>query len=99
MFSRRTQHESEPNALTRALRDRRARGLPVCDLTQSNPTLTGLPYAAAPVLAALSQPSALRYEPAAFGLESARRSVQTLHAESGLRVPIERILLTSSTSE
>lgn len=99
MFSRRTQHESEPNALTRALRQRRALGLPVCDLTQSNPTLTGLPYPAERVLSALSQVQSLRYEPAAFGLESARQAVRDLHAESGIALPSERVVLTSSTSE
>jgi len=53
-FSHRTQHETEPNALTVAARARRAAGLPICDLTQSNPTLTDLPYDRARLLAALS---------------------------------------------
>ena len=99
MFSRRTSHESEPNALTQALWARRAAGLPVCDLTQSNPTVTGLPYDAQRLLAALGDPRALRYEPASFGLESARQAVQGLQRAAGFEVPLERILLTSSTSE
>ncbi len=56
MFSARTQHESEPNALTLALRARRGRGLPVLDLTQSNPTVTALPYDAERLLGALADP-------------------------------------------
>ena len=99
MFSQRTRHQSEPNALTRALRARRAAGLPVCDLTQSNPTVTELPYDRARLLGALADPRALVYEPDAFGLPSARRAVQALQREAGFELPWERILLTSSTSE
>ena len=99
MFSARTQHESEPNALSHALSARRAAGLPVLDLTQSNPTVTGLPYDANRLLGALSDPRALRYEPESFGLTSARRAVQALQREAGFELGVERILLTSSTSE
>lgn len=98
-FSRRTQHESEPNALTLAVRARRAAGLPVCDLTQSNPTLTDLPYERARLLAALSDERSLVYEPASFGLISARREVQALSSAAGFEIPIEQVVLTSSTSE
>ena len=98
-FSRRTQHESEPNALSLALRARRTAGLPVCDLTQSNPTLTDLPYDRARLLAALSDARSLVYEPASFGLLSARAAVQDLQRAAGFEVPSERIVLTSSTSE
>lgn len=99
MFSGRTLHDSEPNALTRALRARRAAGLPVCDLTQSNPTVTGLPYDRERLLRALSDSSALIYEPETFGLLQARRAVQSLTSELGFDLPEEQILLTSSTSE
>ncbi|HYP97261.1 MAG TPA: pyridoxal phosphate-dependent aminotransferase [Polyangiaceae bacterium] len=98
-FSRRTQHESELNALTLALRARRAAGLPVCDLTQSNPTLTDLPYERARLLAALSDPRSMVYEPASFGLAAARGAVQALQRAAGFELPVEQIVLTSSTSE
>ena len=99
MFSRRTSHESEPNALSLALRARRAAGLAVYDLTQSNPTLTDLPYDGARLLAALGDPRGLVYEPAAFGLDSARAAVQDLQDEAGFALSREQIVLTSSTSE
>jgi alanine-synthesizing transaminase len=99
MFSRRTSHELEPNALSSALRARRAAGLAVCDLTQSNPTLTDLPYDSGRLLAALGNPRGLVYEPAAFGLDSARAAVQGLQREVGFELPCEQIVLTSSTSE
>ncbi|HET7544348.1 MAG TPA: pyridoxal phosphate-dependent aminotransferase, partial [Polyangiaceae bacterium] len=98
-FSRRTQHESEPNALTLSLRARRAAGLPICDLTQSNPTLTDLPYDRARLLGALSDARSLVYEPASFGLLTARRAVQGLQREAGFEISTEQIVLTSSTSE
>ena len=98
-FSERTAHDSEPNSLTRALSERRARGLPVCDLTESNPTRTGLPYEDARVLRALADPRGMHYEPQSLGLPSARAAVQSLQRAAGFEVPLERILLTSSTSE
>jgi len=98
-FSRRTEHESEPNALSLALSARRALGLPVCDLTQSNPTLTDLPYDRPRLLAALSDERSLVYEAASFGLVGARRAVQGLQRGVGFEIPIEQIVLTSSTSE
>jgi hypothetical protein len=99
MFSRRTLHESEPNALSLALRARRGSGLPVCDLTQSNPTLTNLPYDRARLLAALADPRGLSYEPTAFGLQSARVALQDLHRQAGFELSLEQLVLTSSTSE
>ncbi len=98
-FSRRTQHESEPNALSLALHARRAAGLSVCDLTQSNPTLTDLPYDRPRLLAALSDARSLVYEPASFGLLAARSAVQGLQRSAGFEIPSEQIVLTSSTSE
>ena len=99
MFSRRTQHESEPNALALALEARRSAGFVICDLTQSNPTLTDLPYDVERLLSALAQPQSMRYEPAAFGLPSARAAVQGLLREAGFEIPSQHIFLTSSTSE
>jgi len=98
-FSRRTDHESEPNALALSVRARRAAGLPICDLTQSNPTLTELPYDRARILTALSDAKSLVYEPASFGLGSARSAVAELARARGFEVPAEQIVLTSSTSE
>jgi len=99
IFSRRTRHDSELNALTLALRARRAAGLGVCDLTQSNPTLTDLPYQRARLLAALSDSRSLVYEPVSFGLLTARAAVQGLQRDAGFEIPSEQIVLTSSTSE
>ena len=39
------------------------------------------------------------YEPASFGLATARGAVQGLQRAAGFEIPIEQIVLTSSTSE
>jgi hypothetical protein len=51
------------------------------------------------VLAPLSDPASLTYEPHALGLPAARLAVSGEFARRGLDVPPERIVLTSSTSE
>lgn len=99
MFSRRSAHDSTPNALSLALSARRARGEEVLDLTLSNPTRAELPYASAEILAALAQRGGLEYAPEAFGLPSARAEVSRAFAERGVHVARERVVLTASTSE
>ena len=99
MFSRRSQHDFEPNRLAHALLAARARGLGPLDLTVSNPTTAGIPYASGITEALVRSPDVLRYEPLAFGLASARAAVSGLWRERGLTVPEARIALTASTSE
>lgn len=90
--------DATPNAVSRALTAARAAGRSLIDLTLSNPTRAGLSYPA-DLLASLADPAALRYEPDALGLPSAREAVATDYARRGLRVPADRIALAASTSE
>ena len=99
MFSHRLQWPFPPNRLSRLLDDRRARGVRVLDLTESNPTRVGLRYPAEAIGAALRDAGAVAYEPSARGLERARAVVSEWHARRGRPVAPERILLTASTSE
>jgi aspartate/methionine/tyrosine aminotransferase len=99
MFSARLQWDLPPNRLSRALADKRSRGAPILDLTESNPTRAGLRYPAAEILAALADPRSLRYDPAPAGLEEARAAVAAWYAARGQDIPANRILLTASTSE
>jgi alanine-synthesizing transaminase len=78
------------------LDERRSAGAAILDLTESNPTAAGLAYPSSEILAALSDPRALHYQPAAAGIPSARAAVSQYY--SG-RVDPARILLTASTSE
>lgn len=97
-FSRRTSWQRRPNALSAALAQRRARGLPVIDLTLSNPTRAGLTYPDS-IWSALRRADHSRYAPDARGLEEARRALSAYYASRGIDVGLERLLLTSSTSE
>lgn len=92
MFSSRIAWSDPPNRLTQTLEARRAAGLEVLDLSESNPTAAGLAYPP-DLLAALADPRAMRYEPEARGLAGARR---VLAETFGLG---DQILLTASTSE
>jgi aspartate/methionine/tyrosine aminotransferase len=97
-FSGRVPLHAPPNALTRALADRRARGEPVIDLTESNPTRVDIEYAAE-LVGALADARALRYEPHPFGLLSAREAVAADCARRGAVVQPADVVLSASTSE
>ncbi|HEY6291787.1 MAG TPA: pyridoxal phosphate-dependent aminotransferase [Terriglobia bacterium] len=99
MFARRTEWPLEPNALTREIESRRHRGLPVLDLTESNPTRCGFHYDSDAILRALASSEALSYQPDPRGLLSARRAVAAYYAEGGVVLDPEQIFLTASTSE
>jgi len=98
-FSARTGWELGENALTAKLRQQRARGGEVFDLTASNPTPCWFLYEAEVLLTPLAVPAALEYEPEPFGLERARGAVAEYYCDHGAEVPVERICLTTSTSE
>ncbi len=99
MFASRSNWSLEPNRLTQALEERRRRGLPVLDLTESNPTRCGFVYETEQILEALREPRALKYEPAARGPLAARQAVVHYYAARGVVVRPEQIFLTTSTSE
>jgi aspartate/methionine/tyrosine aminotransferase len=96
MFSSRLDWGVGPNPLTRLLRDKRSAGADVLDLTESNPTAAGLLYGSERVVAALADPRSMRYEPTPAGILAARSAVSEYYSNL---VPVERILLTASSSE
>lgn len=82
------------------MEERRSAGSPILDLTESNPTAAGFAYPSETILAALSDPRSLRYEPAAAGMPAARAAVSEYYSGRATRpVNPDRILLTASTSE
>lgn len=99
MFSSRTNWPLAPNRLTESIAARRQRGLPVLDLTESNPTHAGFEFAPGGILDALADPRALRYEPDPRGLRIAREAVIAYYGERGITVDPEQVFLTTSTSE
>lgn len=82
-----------------ALAAHRAAGKPLIDLTVSNPTECAFQYDEAAILDSLRNPAALKYEPNPRGLAIARSAVARYYAEHAAAVPIDDILLTTSTSE
>jgi len=99
MFSSRVPADYTANRLSMAIEARRARGEPIFDLTESNPTRCGFLHDEPALLAALASPGALRYEPHAQGLLSARTAVAGYYGEVGAAVDPESIFLTTGTSE
>ena len=97
-FSRRTGWNTEESDLARAHRLRVAAGQPVADLTASNPTRCGFEYDPA-LLAALSDPTALDYDPQPRGSIRGREAVCRYYADHGVAVRPEQIVLNTSTSE
>jgi alanine-synthesizing transaminase len=97
-FSRRTDWNTEESDLARAFRLRRTAGLPIADLTASNPTRCGFHYPAS-LLNSLADPRALDYDPQPKGLVAARQAVSDYYAGHGVAVDPAHIILTTSTSE
>ena len=97
-FSRRTDWNTEESTLARAHRQRAAAGLPIADLTASNPTRCGFTYPPR-LLQALADPQAFDYDPQPRGLLSARKAVCRSYADCGVTVHPDHVVLTTSTSE
>ncbi len=97
-FSRRTNWNVEESDLARAHRDHLAMGLPLADLTASNPTRCGFAYPPG-LLAALTDPRSLDYDPQPLGMLQARQAVCGYYAAHGVAIDPTQIVLSTSTSE
>jgi len=100
MFSDRTNWPLSRNRFTVALDELRASGVPLLDLTASNPTQCGFHYDAGAILSAFQNPAALQYDPQPKGALAARREVARYYLEDHqTTVDPESLFLTTSTSE
>jgi alanine-synthesizing transaminase len=97
-FSQRTNWNTEESELARAHRLRLEAGLPVADLTSSNPTRCGFEYPA-DLLGALGDRGALDYDPQPRGLVPAREAVCAYYADHEVALTAGQVVLTTSTSE
>lgn len=98
MFSQRTAHVSALNPLSAAVEARRAAGLPVLDLTATNPSSVGLrlpPH----VLDALSSERGAVYAPDPLGLLGAREALAAHLRSLGECADPARMVLSASSSE
>jgi aspartate/methionine/tyrosine aminotransferase len=97
MFSSRLPGRLAPNAIARALAQRRQSGAPILDLTETNPTAVGLRYPD-DILAPLADARGMEYRPHPLGLEEARQAVAAA-CPRPLDIGPDQVVLTSSTSE
>lgn len=100
-FARRAGWDLTPSPLAARAAKRRARGLPVVDLADANPTRAGFAEPAAALAAALSaaarDPASARYEPDPRGPLAARAAIASLLP--GGAVAPEHVVLCAGTSE
>jgi alanine-synthesizing transaminase len=82
-----------------AVREAKASGRRVYDLTLSNPTRCGFDYEAEALLAPLRDSRALAYDPDPRGMRVAREAVSGYYADHGADVSPDDLVLTTSTSE
>lgn len=87
------------NKLASGLKQRQDAGLPVLDLTVSNPTACGLSYPDDEIRAALADTAIMRYQPDPQGTKSAREAVVAYYRSRQEDVDVEHLVLTASTSE
>ena len=99
MFADRSNWNLEVNPLSEALARHRAAGKPLLDLTISNPTECGFDFDRRAILEALANPANLAYDPDPRGLLDARQVVAGYYVARGAEVPVDSIVLTTSTSE
>lgn len=99
MFSQRIPASLAANRLTVALAERRSLGLPLIDLTVTNPTHCGLELYNDGILGALADRRSLTYEPQPCGRHEVREAIAVHHARQGAVLHPDRLLLTASTSE
>ena len=97
-FSKRTDWNTLETTLAQAHRERKTAGLPIVDLTVSNPTQCGFDYPA-DLLQPLTNPAAFDYDPDPKGSVQARQAVCRYYSNHGVTVSPEQVLLTTSTSE
>ena len=93
-WSRRLPWEHPTNRLTRAVEKRKARGLPILDLTETNPTRVGIPYPEEELAEILRRAADPVYEPHPRGSLAAREALA-----ASLSCSPDDLVLTASTSE
>jgi aspartate/methionine/tyrosine aminotransferase len=98
-FSSRTSWDAGESSYAAAVREARASGRRIYDLTVSNPTRCGFEYDAEALLKPLGDVRALIYDPDPRGMVSAREAVEGYYAGHGADVLVDDLVLTTSTSE
>jgi alanine-synthesizing transaminase len=102
-FSTRTGWDVGESGFAAAIREARAAGRELVDLTVSNPTVCGFEYDSEAILGALSSARAMTYDPDPRGMRLAREAVAGYYAGHGAGhgagIDPDAVVLTTSTSE
>jgi alanine-synthesizing transaminase len=106
-FSVRTSWDLGESGFAAAIREARAAGRELIDLTVSNPTVCGFDYDAEAILAPLTGVGALTYDPDPRGMRLAREAVSGYYRDHGdgfklgseVTIDPDAVVLTTSTSE
>ncbi|HTD96156.1 MAG TPA: pyridoxal phosphate-dependent aminotransferase [Edaphobacter sp.] len=98
-FSARTGWDVGESGFAAAIREARAAGRGLVDLTVSNPTACGFEYDAEGILGPLRDAKALTYDPDPRGMRSAREAVAGYYGDHRADVDPDAVVLTTSTSE
>ncbi|MBN9614630.1 MAG: pyridoxal phosphate-dependent aminotransferase, partial [Acidobacteriales bacterium] len=98
-FSARTGWNLGESKFAATIREMRASGHPLYDLTVSNPTICGFNYNESTWLAPLCDSKALVYDPDPCGMRSVREAVAAYYSDHGAAVDPDALVLTTSTSE
>jgi alanine-synthesizing transaminase len=98
-FSKRTGWDVGESGFAAAIREARAAGRGLIDLTVSNPTVCGFDYDAGAILAPLLNVGALTYDPDPRGMRLAREAVAEYYRDHRAGVDPDAVVLTTSTSE
>jgi alanine-synthesizing transaminase len=98
-FSSRTGWDVGESSYAAAVREARASGRRLYDLTVSNPTRCGFSYEAESLLTPLTDARGLVYDPDPRGILTAREAVAGYYRDHGAGVDPDHVLLTTSTSE
>jgi aspartate/methionine/tyrosine aminotransferase len=103
VFARRAGWDLAASPLAALAAERAKRGLPLLDLTLSNPTQVGLEAPGEALAAALADlapdPALRRYAPDPRGDAAARATIAADHAAHGFALAPEHVILTAGTSE
>jgi alanine-synthesizing transaminase len=98
-YSQRLSWSFSSNPLTQLLIRKRAAGIPVFDLTVSNPTQCLSEYPHEAIRKAFERIQEFTYHPDPFGSEMARSAVTEYYRERGISIMPHQLLLAASTSE
>src|SRR5580704_3275709 len=94
-FSARTSWDVGESSYAAAVREARASGRNLCDLTISNPTRCGFVYDTG-LLGALGDVRALVYDPDPRGMRVAREAVAGYYAGHGAAVGVDDLVMATS---